>query len=84
MERRRVLRIAVGCGEIDGDGQTDLAASKNVVEECMALGDLELGEVQFVIALQRPLLLVNDDVLTLAFLEHGKGEGHLANVAVFA
>ena len=50
----------------------------------MTLLDLQLGELQFVITSQWPLLLVNNCVLTLTFLEHGEGEGHLANVAVLA
>lgn len=82
MERLRAGRVTIRGSEIDCDGKADLATSKNVVEESVALLDVKLGEGHLVVAAERPLLLICDRVLTLSFLEHGEGDGNLADVAM--
>ena len=60
---------SVGERKVDSYCKTDLASTKDILQEGVTLLDFKLYEVQFVVATQRLLLLVSDLVFFCAFLE---------------
>ena len=74
VERAWLLGVTVREGEVDGDGEADLAPAKNVLEERMPLFDLEVCQTKHMSSGQWSHLLISDLVLSMVFFELAKCE----------
>ena len=84
MKRAWLAWVSIGKCEVDGDGETNLTASKDILKERVSLLDLQLSEDDLVLIAKGLLLIRSERVLLGSLLHLAQSQSNLSNVLVLA